>query len=74
MKAIRAHEFGPPSVMRIEEIPAPTPGPRQLLIAIRAAGETGSKRIAESEIDDLRVNAGVFRKTRRVPCAFRIVH
>ena len=38
MKAIRAHEFGPPSVMRIEEIPAPKPGPKQVLVAIKAAG------------------------------------
>ena len=38
MKAIRAHEFGPPSVMRIEDIPAPKPGPKQVLVAIKAAG------------------------------------
>ena len=38
MKAIRAHEFGPPSVMRIEDIPEPKPGPKQVIVAIKAAG------------------------------------
>ena len=38
MKAIRAHEFGPPTVMRIEEITAPKPGAKQVLVAIKAAG------------------------------------
>src|SRR5690349_7424966 len=38
MKAIRAHEFGPPGVMRIEEIPSPVPGHGQVLVAIKAAG------------------------------------
>ena len=38
MKAIRAHEFGPPSVMKIEDIPAPAPGAGQVLVAIKAAG------------------------------------
>lgn len=38
MKAIRVHEFGSAEVMRLEEIAAPVPGPRELLIEIRAAG------------------------------------
>jgi NADPH2:quinone reductase len=38
MKAIRAHEFGPPSVMKIEDVPDPKAGPRQLVVAVRAAG------------------------------------
>ena len=38
MKAIRVHEFGAPSVLRVEEVPNPTPGPRQVLIAVKAAG------------------------------------
>ena len=38
MKAIRVREFGPPEVMRIEEIRAPHPGPGQVVLRIKAAG------------------------------------
>jgi len=38
MKAIRVHEFGGPGNMRIEEIDVPRPGPRQLVIDVKAAG------------------------------------
>ncbi|HJU05397.1 MAG TPA: NADPH:quinone reductase [Nitrospiraceae bacterium] len=38
MKAIRVHEFGPPEVMRLEEIPAPTAGPGQVVVRVHAAG------------------------------------
>lgn len=38
MKAIRVPEFGPPEVMRVEEIDNPHPGPGEVLVRIRAAG------------------------------------
>ena len=38
MKAIRVHEFGPPSVMKIEDVADPQAGSKQLVIAVRAAG------------------------------------
>jgi NADPH:quinone reductase len=38
MKAIRVHQFGGPEVLRLEEIPQPTPATGQILVRIRAAG------------------------------------
>lgn len=38
MKAILVHEFGGPEVLRLEEVPTPTPGPGQVLVKVHAAG------------------------------------
>src|SRR5262245_43854074 len=38
MKAIRVREFGPPAVMKMEEISDPQPGPRQIVVEVKAAG------------------------------------
>src|SRR5918993_3241900 len=38
MKAIVVHEFGGPEVMRVEDVPAPSPGPAQVLIRVKAIG------------------------------------
>jgi len=38
VKVIRVHEFGPPEVMRIEEVPNLKPGPKQVVVRVRAAG------------------------------------
>jgi NADPH:quinone reductase-like Zn-dependent oxidoreductase len=36
MKAVRFHEFGGPEVLRLEEVPLPTPGPGELLVRVHA--------------------------------------
>ncbi len=38
MKAARIHEFGPPSVIVIDEVPRPTPGRGEVLVRVKAAG------------------------------------
>ena len=38
MKAIRVKEFGGPEVLRLEEVPRPQPGNRQVLVRIHAIG------------------------------------
>ncbi|HWX43322.1 MAG TPA: NADPH:quinone reductase [Blastocatellia bacterium] len=38
MKAIRVHEFGGPEIMRLEEVPDPSPGPNQVVVSVKAAG------------------------------------
>jgi NADPH2:quinone reductase len=38
MKAIRVHQFGDPSVMKLEDSPDPAAGPGQVLVTIKAAG------------------------------------
>jgi NADPH:quinone reductase-like Zn-dependent oxidoreductase len=38
MMAWRVHEFGPPNVMRFEQVPRPNPGPGEILVKVEAAG------------------------------------
>ena len=38
MKAAQILQFGPPSAIRIDDLPQPQPGPGQLLLRVRAAG------------------------------------
>ena len=38
MKAIRVHQFGGPDVLRLEDVPAPTPGSGQVLVRLHAIG------------------------------------
>src|SRR3982074_226606 len=37
MKALRFSSFGPPSVLRIEEVPIPQPGDGEVLVRVKAA-------------------------------------
>ncbi len=46
MKAAICRRYGPPTSVTIEELPSPTPGPGEVLVAIEAAGLTaGDARI-----------------------------
>ena len=54
MKALRFAEFGPPSVLRIEEVPIPEPGEGEALVQVKAAA------INPSDIGNV---AGHFKKT-----------
>src|SRR3989475_12540819 len=38
MKAIRVSEYGGPSVLKLEEVPTPQPGPGQVLVRNHAVG------------------------------------
>src|SRR5687768_15571103 len=38
MKSIVVHEYGPPEVMKLEDVPVPEPAAAQLLVKIEAAG------------------------------------
>ena len=38
MRAWRVHEFGPPDVMKFEEIDRPNPGPGEVLVKVEAVG------------------------------------
>jgi NADPH2:quinone reductase len=54
MKALRFAEFGPPSVLRIEDVPIPEPGDGEVLVRVKAAA------INPSDIGNV---AGRFKKT-----------
>jgi NADPH:quinone reductase-like Zn-dependent oxidoreductase len=36
--AVRYHEYGPPGVLTLEQVPKPEPGPGQVLVRVHAAG------------------------------------
>ena len=47
MKAIRVSSAGPPSVLKLEDVPTPSPAAGQLLIRLLAAGEDRSDSVAK---------------------------
>ena len=59
MKAIRVREFGGPAVLKIENVPDPTPGPGQVVIAIKAAGV--------NPVDTVHPSRNVVRENLRCP-------
>jgi len=38
MRAVRCHELTGPKSLRVDEVPAPVPGPGEVLVDVRAAG------------------------------------
>ena len=46
MKAIRIQEFGGPDVLKLEDVPEPSPGAGQVLVRVRAAGVNFSDILA----------------------------
>jgi NADPH:quinone reductase-like Zn-dependent oxidoreductase len=59
MKAIVIREFGPPDVMRLEEIPPPAPGPGEVLIQVHA--------VSVNRTLDLIVRAGSYAMPVKLP-------
>ena len=58
MKAIRISSFGPPEVMKIEEIPALVPGLGQVVVAVKAAGVNPV---------DTYIRSGLYRPDLKLP-------
>jgi NADPH:quinone reductase len=44
MKALRFAEFGPPSVLRIEDVAIPEPGEGEALVQVKAAAINANDR------------------------------
>lgn len=38
MRAVVCHTLGPPELLEVREVPAPQPGPGEVVVAVRAAG------------------------------------
>jgi len=58
MKAIRVNEFGPPEVMRLEEVPDPLPGTGQVVVQVAAAGVNPV---------DTYIRSGLYRPDLKLP-------
>jgi NADPH:quinone reductase len=52
MRAIRVSEYGGPSVMKLEEVPTPQPGPNQVLVRNHAVGVNPVDTYLRANIDN----------------------
>src|SRR5688572_23991383 len=59
MKAVVIREFGPPEVMRLEEVPTPVPGPGEVLIRVHA--------VSVNRTLDLIVRSGAYPVPVKLP-------
>lgn len=67
MKAAVRHEFGPPEVLHLEEVPTPTPGPNEVRIRVRAASvNLGDWELLTGDPWWITFLASVFAKRPRV--------
>jgi len=59
MKAMVMREFGPPEVMRLEEVPTPVPGPGEVLVEVHA--------VSVNRTLDLIVRSGKYPRNIKLP-------
>jgi len=59
LKAIVIREFGPPNVMKLEEVPTPEPGPGEILLKIHA--------VSVNRTLDIKVRAGQYARPVKLP-------
>ena len=67
MRAAVFHEFGPPHVLSIEEVPDPSPGPGEIRIRVHASTVSA----ADTRLRSLRVDSRVFWLPIRIIMGFR---
>jgi NADPH:quinone reductase-like Zn-dependent oxidoreductase len=59
LKAVVVREFGPPGVMKVEEVPTPEPGPGEVLIRVHA--------VSVNRTLDTKVRAGKYARPVKLP-------
>jgi NADPH:quinone reductase-like Zn-dependent oxidoreductase len=71
MKAIRWHQYGPPTdVLRLEDVPTPRPKPGQVLVNVHAASvNAGDWHIVRADPWLARLAAGLLRPKHPIPSA-----
>jgi NADPH:quinone reductase-like Zn-dependent oxidoreductase len=68
MRAVAQHRYGPPDVLRLEQVARPVPGPGEVLVRIRAASIfAGDWRMVRGSPFFLRVALGLRRPRRPIP-------
>src|SRR2546427_231180 len=67
MKAVVHDRYGPPDVLRIEDVPKPVPAPDEILVRIRATGVTRSDaHLRAGEAFVSRFQSGLLRPKRKI--------